>query len=46
MLADRFPGVFTPKHSYPAITGDFSLHDPKPPRRRSGGEPRRQIHGD
>jgi UDP-GlcNAc:undecaprenyl-phosphate GlcNAc-1-phosphate transferase len=46
MLADRFAGVFTPQHGFPTITGDFALQEPKPPRRRSGGDTRRQINGD
>jgi hypothetical protein len=48
MLAERFPGVYTPVHAFPAITGDFSLREPKTsPRRRSSGEgQQRQLNGD
>ena len=40
MLAEKFPGVYTPPHGYPVATGDFSLLDSKPRRRPSGEAPR------
>jgi UDP-GlcNAc:undecaprenyl-phosphate GlcNAc-1-phosphate transferase len=45
MLAERFPGINTPAHAFPTITGDFPLIDGKAHRRR-GGESRRQLGGD
>ena len=46
MLVEKFPGVYTPAHAFPAITGDFSIRDVSPPRRRSGSESQRQASGD
>jgi UDP-GlcNAc:undecaprenyl-phosphate/decaprenyl-phosphate GlcNAc-1-phosphate transferase len=44
MLAEKFPGVYTPAHAFPAITGDFSLGDSKTPRRRSSGDSQRSLN--
>lgn len=46
MLDEKFPGIHTPAHPFAAITGDFSLRDSKPPRRRTSGESSRQLNGD
>jgi UDP-GlcNAc:undecaprenyl-phosphate/decaprenyl-phosphate GlcNAc-1-phosphate transferase len=43
-FADRFPGVATPRHGVPTITGDFSLHEPS--RRRPNGNGQRQLNSD
>jgi UDP-GlcNAc:undecaprenyl-phosphate GlcNAc-1-phosphate transferase len=44
MLAERFPGVVTPSHPFPNITGDFVLNESA--RRRSSGQGQRQVTRD
>ena len=45
-LGDKFPGINTPSHGVPAITGDFSLRELDPPRRHSGGGGTPRVGGD
>jgi UDP-GlcNAc:undecaprenyl-phosphate GlcNAc-1-phosphate transferase len=45
VMADRFPGLTTPPHGIPTVTGEFKLADHTAPRRRSSGESR-QLNGD
>jgi len=45
-LAERFPGLNTPSHSFPAITGEFLHRDTKAKRRRPSDESERRITGD
>jgi UDP-GlcNAc:undecaprenyl-phosphate GlcNAc-1-phosphate transferase len=46
ILVEKFPGVDTPTHGFPTITGDFALLESKSPRRRTKGESGRRLGRD